>query len=403
MSAGPLYHYLIAPLIALTGPSYFGIKLASVVVSLAALAMTYLLVRRLADDRVALVSLFITGVSSWLLIFSRLGNVQVLSPLLILVPLYFLVRHLQRGGIANLIACAATAPLGLYCMPQTFIHAPVVFAVLLVVRFSQRRIRIGELAVFVAVAALLALPMVLIVAMDPDNFFSGYIGGKLDADAPLETLLGNVKRALLAFHWRGDGINRSNPPLLPHLDPVSGGLMLLGFVFWLRRPYRQWAPVILMPFFLLLVPSMLVLHSPHEVPSASRTLAAAPFACMLAAGGLWLPAQLPRAQATALGRRGVGGADPHRHPGAQRRSLLRSVSGGAAVPEHPDRAPGARLHRAPPARHPSPSGGMLLGVEHARAQGHRVRARSRPQADLLALSQRVRLPAARRPFRGQRW
>jgi hypothetical protein len=38
-------------------------------------------------------------------------------------------------------------------MPQNFIHAPVVFAVLLVLRWSQRRIRIGELAGFVAVAA----------------------------------------------------------------------------------------------------------------------------------------------------------------------------------------------------------------------------------------------------------
>ncbi len=38
MSAGPIYPYLITPLIALTGPSYFGIKLASVVVSLGALA-----------------------------------------------------------------------------------------------------------------------------------------------------------------------------------------------------------------------------------------------------------------------------------------------------------------------------------------------------------------------------
>ncbi len=68
--------------------------------------------------------------------------------------------------------------------------------------------------------------------------------------------------------------------------------MLLGFVFWLRRPYRQWAPVILIPLFLLLVPSMLVLRSPQEVPSASRTLATVPFACILAAGGLCLPAQL---------------------------------------------------------------------------------------------------------------
>ncbi len=128
------------------------------------------------------------------------------------MPLYFLVRHVQSGGNTNLIACAATAPLGLYCMPQTFIHAPVVFAVLLAVRFSQRRIRVRELVVFVAVAALFTLPMVFIVAKDPDNFFSGYIGGKLDTDAPLQVLFGNVERALLAFHWRGDGINRSNPP-----------------------------------------------------------------------------------------------------------------------------------------------------------------------------------------------
>jgi len=35
LSSGPLYHYLIMPIIALTGPSYFGMKLASVVVSLA--------------------------------------------------------------------------------------------------------------------------------------------------------------------------------------------------------------------------------------------------------------------------------------------------------------------------------------------------------------------------------
>ena len=291
MSAGPIYGYLIAPLIAIAGASYLGIKLASVIVSLVTLAMTYLLVRRLAGDRVAVVALFVTGVASWFLIFSRLGNVQVVAPLLIVTPLYFLVRHVQRGGIANLIACAATAPLGLYCMPQNFIHAPVVFLVLLALRWSQRQIRVRELLIFAAVAALMTLPMVPIVAKDRANFFSGYIGGKIVTEEPVTVLLGNVKRALLAFHWRGDGINRSNPPLLPHLDPVSGAFMLLGFVFWLRRPYRRWAPVVLAPLFLLLVPSMLVLQSPQEVPSASRTLAAVPFACILAAGGIWLPAQ----------------------------------------------------------------------------------------------------------------
>ncbi|MCG8349463.1 MAG: hypothetical protein MI924_16985, partial [Chloroflexales bacterium] len=69
LSAGPLYHYLIMPIVALTGMNYFGLKLASVIVSLGVLAATYGLSRRLLDDRFALLAVFIAGVSSWLLIF----------------------------------------------------------------------------------------------------------------------------------------------------------------------------------------------------------------------------------------------------------------------------------------------------------------------------------------------
>ena len=41
LSEGPLYHYLIMPIGALTGMNYFGLKLASVIVSLGVLAATY--------------------------------------------------------------------------------------------------------------------------------------------------------------------------------------------------------------------------------------------------------------------------------------------------------------------------------------------------------------------------
>src|SRR4029453_16538635 len=74
LSSGPLYHYLIMPVVAITGPTYYGFKLASVLTSLGVLAATYALSRRLIDDRFAVLAAFVAGVSSWLLLFSRLGN-----------------------------------------------------------------------------------------------------------------------------------------------------------------------------------------------------------------------------------------------------------------------------------------------------------------------------------------
>jgi hypothetical protein len=50
---------------------------------------------------------------------------------------------------------------------------------------------------------------------------------------------------------------------------------------------RRWVPVWLVPFLVLLVPSMLALNQPREVPSASRTLGVAPIVYMLVASGLW--------------------------------------------------------------------------------------------------------------------
>jgi hypothetical protein len=152
----------------------------------------------------------------------------------------------------------------------------------------------------VLVMMVCALPFVLIVAHDPVNFFSGYIGGKLASNGnPAGTLFGNVTRTLLALHVRGDAGFRSNPTDLPHLDWISGALFLGGVVFWLKPERRRWSPALLVPLVLLQAPSMLVLQESADVPSASRTLGVAPIAYILVASGLWwlvrsLRSPLPR-------------------------------------------------------------------------------------------------------------
>jgi 4-amino-4-deoxy-L-arabinose transferase-like glycosyltransferase len=290
LSAGPLYHYVIAPLIWLVGLSYFSLKLASVGVSLAVLAALYGLGRELLDRELGLLAAFVAGVSSWLLIFSRLGNSQILVPLLATGALLFAVRLARRGRNADLVVCALISALGLYTYPQSFILPPVMFVTLFCMVWTRTLVRLRHLVLFVSVTLVCAIPFTAIVAQDPANFFTGYIGGKIHPGAGLLPVLsGNILHALLAFHVRGDVVFRSNPSALPHLDPLSGLLFLAGCIFWLRPDFRRWSPLLFVPFFLLQLPSMLVLSFPNEVPSASRTLGVAPIAYLLVATGLlWL-------------------------------------------------------------------------------------------------------------------
>ena len=299
LSSGPLYHYLIVPVVALAGTTYYGVKLASVLVSLGVLAATYALARRLLHERLALLALFVAGVSSWLLIFSRLGNSQILVPLLATCALWLAVRFVQDGRTADLAASAAVSALGMYVYPQSFVLPLVVGATLLCLPWPGSRTRWMDLWHFALVAGLCAVPFVWIVSRDPQNFFSGYIGGKLEHSGNMalgEVLASNIWRGLSALHIRGDGGFRSNPIGQPHLDPLSGLLLLAGIVFWLRPERRRLSPVLLVPLLLLQVPSWLVLSEVEEVPSASRTLGAAPLAYLLVASGLWWLVQVVQAR-----------------------------------------------------------------------------------------------------------
>ncbi|MCU1361951.1 MAG: conserved rane protein of unknown function [Ilumatobacteraceae bacterium] len=295
LSSGPLYHYLIVPIVWVTHLDFEGLKIASVVTSLAVLGVTYAYVRELVDRELAVLSLFIAGVSSWLLVFSRLGNSQIVTPLLSMGALYFVVRVARRGQWWNAAACGVIAAAGLYEYPQTFVLVPVMAVCLALLVWTGAGVRWRDLEIFGIAASAAAIPFVFIVRRNPGNFLDGYIGGKIQSSSGTwSTLAGNARRTLLAFNLHGDIVFRGNPRGVAHLDTLSGLLFLVGIVYWLMPDRRRWAPAVLVPFFLLLVPSMLVLSNPAEVPSASRTLAAAPLAYVLVASGLWWSVSLMR-------------------------------------------------------------------------------------------------------------
>ncbi len=267
LGVGPIYHYMIQPIILLAGLSYYSLKLSAVIVSLGAVLATYALARRLINEYFALLAATITGISSWLLVFSRLGISLILAPLLVTCALWLIMRIVQDHG---------------------FVLPAVSLITLVCLRLLGHPISWANLRRFIIVSILGALPFIWLVYRSPDSFIHGYIGSKFFAEGdPLKTLIRNIVAAALAYHIRGDSIFRSNPAYLPHLDQISGLLFLAGIVFWLQPTRRQWSPVLLVPFVLLHLPSVLVLGRPTEVPSAGRTLGVAPIVYILVASGLW--------------------------------------------------------------------------------------------------------------------
>lgn len=284
-SNGPLYGYVIAPIIAVVGQQGFlSYKLASVIVGLLAILFTFLIVREIVGTDLALIASIVLSAASWHVIFSRLGNSQILAPTLVAGSLLLLVLGIKRQDFRLIVVGAVVSSLSYYG------YAPLLVlpgAYVLTAAFYVRR---RQLAVLVALAGLLTMPFLLVILRQQDVFVagSGYIGSKLLTEQNfVQKIADNVWRSLLMFHVRGDGIFRVNSPGMPQLDLVSGIFLLVGVVYWLRQPQRRWLPLLLVPFIVLQAPANLVLNEAAPTPSASRSIGILPIVAVVIAGGIW--------------------------------------------------------------------------------------------------------------------
>lgn len=294
LSAGPLYHYLIAPLFLILGKSYLTIKIASSLVGIITIYAIYLLAREVGSQKEALLASFIAAVSSWLLVFSRLGNSQIIIPLEVAVTLIFVFKAIRQKSAEYWWLATAVSAAGLYTYPQTFV-LPVLVVILGLFEWLKQVHHPKEmtktLMISLALLIITVVPFIRIIRADPHNFLqSGYIASHLwqKNQSYLDTLtvlLSNLKKSLLMLHVQGDAVFRSNPSGLPHLDFLSGVFFLVGLFSFLQSKRRHLFYLII-AYLILLLPSIMVLNQPQEVPSASRSMGVIPIVYLLVGSGI---------------------------------------------------------------------------------------------------------------------
>lgn len=285
VGVGPAYPTVLRPFLWLLGDSYLAIKFTAVVCSLAGLALLYRFGRQLVDRELALIAVAVGGFMSWWLVYSRLGDLQAITPTLTVGTLSATVAAVRRAELARYgLLAGALAMSGIYVYGNLF-ALPLIVAIALGVAWRAGRIGGRTVQAAAGGAMVVALPMLLEFSRNPDAVLHGHVGQRMvGAGDLLPTLVRGYGEALWAYVGSGDPSARGNVPLAPHVDHVTLVVALVGIGWWLQ-PVRRRRGVFLVGSFLLLhLPS--VLAGTGEVPSVSRTTAAAPLLALFAAAGI---------------------------------------------------------------------------------------------------------------------
>lgn len=314
-SPGPLYHYLIAPVVILyQNHGYETYKLASVMIGFLGLVTTYLLAKEMGGKKLAYLTALTMSISLWYMIWSRLGNSQIVIPALVSLISYFFVRYTKKEKVKDLLMGGVVSSLGWYTYPQTFI-LPILFLSMVIVHMiftafftsgefldtghlagrvfkSYYKPRILNILYTIIIMTLLTVPFINIVRSQPDNFGQGYVGQKIlpvfsmPVDKFVRKAALNYSKTLLMLHVRGDATFRVNVSGHPQIDNISGIFFLLGFIYFIKRKRKVWLFFIIYMLLVLPLPSISPAIPDAEIPNSGRTIALIPFVFLLVSLGL---------------------------------------------------------------------------------------------------------------------
>jgi hypothetical protein len=276
---------------------FFALKLGTAVIGVLTLPGIYLLGRDLFGRRVGLWATLFTAVASWPVILSRIGLRFPFAPAATAWSLLYLLRGLRDGRRNDFLLLGLWLGIGLQgytafrAMPLAVV---ICWGLTLILRPSSlvpRRSLVRNALLTVLIALVVFIPLGRFSMEHPEDFWGRSFSRVADPnqsmpDGPVLTFVKNLGDLALMFHWEGDDVWVNALMNAPVLDPLLGGLLVLGLVVVLWRGLRRRdpiAPLLVVAGVILLLPSALSLAYPIENPSVVRTGGAIPAVMVIAA------------------------------------------------------------------------------------------------------------------------
>ncbi len=297
----PLQAYLAAGLVRAGLPlGFLTLKLGMALVGLLTVPAVFLLGREVGGSRLGLLAAAVTAVCPWHLQLTRLGLRAPLAPLFSALALAGLLGALRTGRRNDWLMLGGLVGLGLYgysAFRPMLLAAPLVATGVWWMAGGARWARpgagrslAGHLAAAAAVTTLVAMPLLRCAVLQSGDFWQRSLarvaGSEQEIGEPLRSRFAdNWIRTIGMFNLTSDRTWALSAPGRPALDPVSGGLLLVGlasaFVAAARRDWRKAALLASIP--VMLSATAMALAFPEEVPHLARASGALPAVAILVA------------------------------------------------------------------------------------------------------------------------
>ncbi len=241
-----LNSYLMIPFIALFGLEVWVIRLPQLIVACLTLPAVYGIARRILDQRLALMTMFLLAVCPWHIMLARWGLESNLAPGFLMFGLYFFIRGLDDERF--LILSAAMYGLSLYCYATIWPFVPLIILLQCIHAVRIGRLRLSACSVIsLLILGLLALPLILFLAV---NY--GLIGElclpfisvpKLlymrSDEISFSRFFENLSNGLRMLLAQSDGLKWNSAGIFGQLYPFSIVFELIGLGFCISRYIRS--------------------------------------------------------------------------------------------------------------------------------------------------------------------
>ena len=212
-----LYSYLAMPFIALGGLTVAVTRLPMALSGVLTLFLMWKIGERAGGRGFALLVLLLLALSSWHIMASRWANEANLLPFVLLLSVYFLSRN-DRGRFHIQALSVFTLTLSVYAYGTAYAFAPLFLAMVLVWLMLNRLADWRRLLALSALAGIVALPIMLLVAVNSLGWDSIEVLG-----VSIPRYSGPPRYETISLLFGGDGQRFwSNLPRLVNL--VSGGV-----------------------------------------------------------------------------------------------------------------------------------------------------------------------------------
>jgi Dolichyl-phosphate-mannose-protein mannosyltransferase len=162
-----MYSWLSIPGIKLFGLNMWTIRLPQAILGIFSLWALYLLMKKVTNDKIALVALFLFTISPWHIVMVRWGLDSATTPAFLLFGMYFFVLGLEKEKY--LLLSALFYGLTLYCYAFLWTLLPIILLFQVAYAIFYKKIRFSIISIASAlIVFLFALPLMLFLLVNYD-------------------------------------------------------------------------------------------------------------------------------------------------------------------------------------------------------------------------------------------